>query len=565
MKNNYMKKALYSNKLLIIGFILLNIINAFFTVQLMERIGLIMDIESFNNMKEFYKYAFDLIIVMGINMLMYILCTSVSNISKKKISYNIKFNLFDLIMNKSISKFNTDGQDAIISMFVNDIPLIEQNYISVWFTLIEKIILLITSLIVLFMTNWLCSIIVVVLCTFPIMLPSLMVPKLQKKMELFSKENVTFFSKTNELLEGFEVYKNYNATNVVKNEFEKVNNQLSVKKYKAFKFMDILTSVASVSGITCIMGILITGMFLSLKGYLTVGQVFAIMFISGGVLEPLSSLSQYLPKLLSSKTIIQKYNNLMNKVDSNGKIIEKLDNEISIKNLSLKFQDKKILNNINLKIEKGKKYAFIGESGSGKSTLLKAILGYYDNYDGDIKIDNIDEKEINMNTIFNSFTYVTQSPILFSGTIKDNITVFNDSYSNKEISTVIEKCMLNEKIDSLDNGVNNIFTEDGKNFSGGEKQRVVLARALLKKNDILIMDEATSALDNNNYLNIENMLLNIPDTTILSATHRINKSILSEYDNIFVLKNGVIIEEGTFDKLLENKGYFNQLYSAQIA
>lgn len=565
MKSNYLKKALFSNKFLMLCFILLSIIYSFFTVQFSKRLGLILDIESFSDMNEFYKYALELLIVTCIMMIFFVLFSSVKNRCKRKISYKVKYNLFQSIMNRKISKFYEDGEDSIISMFVNDIPLLEKNYIYVCFTLIEDIVLLIISLVYLFITNWLCTIIVLVLCLLPILLPNLMLPKLQKKMESYSKENTTFFRKTSELLEGFEVYKNYNAIDISNKEFRKTNNELSIQKYKAFKFMDLLTSVASISGITCIMGILIAGMFLSLKGYLTVGQVFAIMFISGGVLAPLSNLAQCMPKILSSKMIVQKYNKLVDKIDEDGVELDKINNDISVENLSLQLQDKKILDNINMKIEKGKKYAFIGESGSGKSTLLKAILGYYNNYEGKIKIDNIDEKEINMNTIFKSFTYVSQTPILFSGTIKDNITVFSSSYDNVEISSAIEKCMLKDKIESLDKGIDNIFTEDGKNFSGGEKQRVVLARALLKDSNVLIMDEATSALDNNNYLNIEKMIINIPNMTIISATHRINESILSKYDRIFVLKKGVIIEEGTFEELLENEGYFSELYSAQIA
>ena len=217
-----------------------------------------------------------------------------------------------------------------------------------------------------------------------------------------------------------------------------------------------------------------------------------------------------------------------------------------------------------MSFEKGKKYALVGESGSGKSTIIRSLLGYYDNYTGDVCYDQYNQKDIVLSDIYREITYVPQNTIIFNGTLRENLTMFdNDRYSDSVLYEVLELVNLLDCVKKLEKGLDSIISDNQNDFSGGEKQRLAIARALLKGKKIFILDEATSALDYKNYLIVEEILFRIKGSTVISVTHRYDKKVLKNYDKIYVLKEGGLVEEGNFNHLISNKGYFSTLYYTQ--
>lgn len=196
---------------------------------------------------------------------------------------------------------------------------------------------------------------------------------------------------------------------------------------------------------------------------------------------------------------------------------------------------REVLRNLSFRFRTGKHYAVIGKSGCGKSTLLSLLLGYYPNYSGSIRYDGVELRELTREYLGNTVAYVSQDTFLFQDTIQNNITLYHEEYTPQEIEAALEQAGLKELVDSLPEGLSAMVEENGKNFSGGEKQRLSLARALLRKSRVLLLDEFTANLDKETAEKIEAQVMGLKDCLIITVTHRLTPDMLSRYDGILDL------------------------------
>lgn len=224
---------------------------------------------------------------------------------------------------------------------------------------------------------------------------------------------------------------------------------------------------------------------------------------------------------------------------------------VTVKDLSFSYDgNKQIIKNFTYTFEKGKSYAIIGPSGCGKSTLLNLLMGNQNEYEGEIYYDNVNLRMIRMDSIYKVISYIQQNVFLFDGSIEDNISMFQ-SFDQNELDRAITmsglKNLLEEKGRQFDVGIN------GSNLSGGEKQRISIARAILKKSDIIFADEVTAALDTQMANEVTTAILSIPDVTKIIITHNLEKATLSLVDEILVMKEGKLYKKGSYDELLCQK------------
>lgn len=210
-----------------------------------------------------------------------------------------------------------------------------------------------------------------------------------------------------------------------------------------------------------------------------------------------------------------------------------------------------------MQFEAGKSYALVGGSGSGKSTLLNLLMGSYDSYDGRIDYDGKELKQLNLDSLYDLMSIIQQNVFVFDSNIQNNITMFKD-FDQKRIQAAAEKAGLANLIEQK--GFQYACGENGNGLSGGERQRISIARCLLKGSSVMLVDEATAALDANTAVAITNSILEIEDLTRIIVTHRLEETLLKKYDKIFVLQNGSLTEQGTFEELMNEKGYFYSLY-----
>ena len=228
-----------------------------------------------------------------------------------------------------------------------------------------------------------------------------------------------------------------------------------------------------------------------------------------------------------------------------------------MKDVSVSIGNKNVLHHLNFEFEIGKKYVVVGSSGAGKSTLINTIMGGFSPVQGAVLFDGIDSREIQPESLFQVMALVQQSVFVFRDTIRNNITLFKE-FDEEKLKKAADQAGLRELIDKR--GLNDSCGENGNKLSGGERQRIAIARALLRGSQVLLLDEATAALDNQTSYAVIDAVLSMKEMTEIIVTHRLEEKLLYQYDEILVMHAGEIVEKGTFQELMQKKGFFYSLY-----
>jgi len=316
--------------------------------------------------------------------------------------------------------------------------------------------------------------------------------------------------------------------------------------------------------------IMFTLLFLIFKNTITPGQYLTMIFYSFFIFGPLQEIGNIIITYREAEASLNNFKTLMNK-EPEPKPIKavhlKTIDELSYTNVSFKHKtaSQNALENISFTAKSGETIAFVGPSGSGKSTLVKLLVGLYRPESGSIKYNSIDGNDIDFDELRGQIGFVTQDTQLFAGTIKENMLFVNPEASDEEMLTALKKSASYTILDKADNGINSVIGEGGLKLSGGEKQRLSIARALLRNPHLLIFDEATSSLDSITEEEITNTIKQVGSNgeqiTVLIA-HRL--STIMHADRIYVLEKGDIIEMGSHDSLLAEKGLYYAMWRQQI-
>lgn len=310
------------------------------------------------------------------------------------------------------------------------------------------------------------------------------------------------------------------------------------------------------------------GATMVIDGKITLGGLMAFTSLSGYFMDPIGRLislqlsiqeASISMKRISEIYEVDKEQEAENKID-----IETIDDDIELENITFRYGSRApVLKDINIKIPKGKKVALVGESGSGKTTVSKLLLKYYTPEEGKIKVSGYDIEELDLYALRKAIAYVPQNVELFSGSIRENIVLGKENVSYEEMKTACENASCNSFIERLPAKYDTFLDEAGGGLSGGEKQRLALARALVKKSKFLILDEATSNLDFISEAKIYDTLFNKgKNLTMLIIAHRL--STIRSCDIIYVLDKGEVVEVGSHEELLNKKGYYYKLYVSQV-
>ena len=302
-----------------------------------------------------------------------------------------------------------------------------------------------------------------------------------------------------------------------------------------------------------------------MEGDLTVGAVVTIISLLGKAYEPIAIFNVEYVDYKLNKITVNKYLEFLNVKDDdaleNGKLIKKLNGRIELKNVSFGYDDNQVINDLSLAIDPGTSIALVGESGSGKSTIIKLLMGLIKPDDGKVLVDGVDLGKVSLNSYYDHVSYVSQEVPIFDGTLRENL-VFDKNVSDEEIIEVLKLVSLEQFYLKLQNGLDTELGEKGIKLSGGEKQRVALARLFFEDTKIIILDEATSALDNITEKKVMNSIFEkLSNRTVIMIAHRLES--IKDVDEVLVLKDGEIVERGLYDELLQRDGYFTKLYKAK--
>jgi ATP-binding cassette subfamily B protein len=316
--------------------------------------------------------------------------------------------------------------------------------------------------------------------------------------------------------------------------------------------------------------IMFTLLFLIFRNELTTGELITLQFYSFFIFGPLQEIGNIIITYREAEASLQNFHNLMQKKPEPRPAapvhlgaVEKLEyNEVLFQHQSAQTP---ALQHISFAVNKGETIAFVGPSGSGKTTLVKLLVGLYRPQQGSITYNNVKGSDIDFEELRTQIGFVTQDTQLFAGTIRENLLFVNPQATDEEMLDVLKKSASHSLLAKADNGINTIIGEGGVKISGGEKQRLSIARALLRKPRLLIFDEATSALDSITEEEITNTIKEVSklqeQITILIA-HRL--STIMHADRIYVLEQGEIVETGNHDTLLAEKGLYYAMWRQQI-
>ena len=479
----------------------------------------------------------------------------------REIMLRYKNKVFQSILDKDYRKFSKDKSGKYISILTDNMKKIEQDYLYQYFNISKNFSLMIFSLIAMFIGNWFLTLLVIIASIIPMIISGVIGQKLASLQNSAIIADQKYLAKIKDILAGFLVIKSFNVKEAIRQDYNYESEKLDEIYYIKGKF-DVLASVISqLSGMIVFLVAFGGGMYLVFDGHTTIGSVTAIVQLVNFVVMPLNEIGMGISKLREGQVTLNSFE-VKDAVElQTGKRKEYFDDVISFSNIDFSYPnaEEKIFNNLSLDIQKGEKIAIVGMSGSGKSTLLNLLLRFYDVTSGNISIDNQDLQDISSESLYNLITVVQQDVYIFDDTLSANITL-NQPFAEDDIKQAVQQSGLENSILENELGLQTLCGENGSNLSGGQKQRLSIARALIRKTPILLLDEATSSLDNQVTIEIENSILKIRDLTALVVTHKLNENILKKYDRILFMKNGVIVEDGSFNDLIYREGEFYKLF-----
>ena len=450
-----------------------------------------------------------------------------------KLNSHVRNKMLSNLINKGFYEFYSTDTGNYLSSLTTNIKQIETFAWEPFFNGIGRMGQIMWSLIALAYLDW--SLIRLAVITLVIMffVPKFFQNKLEHLGEAFSTILGKSTSKFKEILLAFGVFKSFNKEDLfisLGNRYgqstEQINYELNITKDKISLFLAFLNVLMQLLSDLLIL-------WLVLKGRLSLAVLVGGSNLISSVSNGFNEVNRSRLSIASCKSYFEDAEDVI--INQKREIKDfAIREKIEVKNLTFSYSEKVIFRNLNIVFYIGKKHLILGRSGSGKSTLLKILLGWFDHYDGQILYDGVDLRTIPSSHLNKDIGYIDQNLFLFNDSIKNNITLY-DNYDDKEISGSLYESSLNEDIEHMPDGIDTIVGENGNNISEGQKQRVVIARALIHGKSILFVDEGTSSLDKENSLRIEKTLLNNKKLTLVYIAHSITNESLKKFDYIYDL------------------------------
>lgn len=474
--------------------------------------------------------------------------------------------VFEKLSQKSIAAFGRENTSVYISALSNDANTIEKNYLSNIFRILNAGALFLGSLALMFYYSPLLTLISIVLSLLPLLACLITGSRATAAETQVSLRNESYMSTLKDSLVGFSVVKAFQAEAQMCRIFSENVARVMEAKCTRQKVSLLVQMLSLAAGVIVQLGVFLVGAYLALTGYgVSAGTVLVFVQLLNYIISPLGEIPQCLVECKAAIALIQKLaDSLSQNVRQDGKAVpSQLREGIEVRALSFGYGEAQpVLRNVNFRFGAGKSYAIVGTSGSGKSTLLNLLMAAHGDYAGSILYDGVEVREISTRSLYALASLIQQNVFLFNASIHDNITMFRD-FPEAEVEQAIALSGLSALIE--ERGGDYLCGENGSNISGGEKQRVSIARSLLRKASVLLVDEATAALDTQTAYQVSSSILALSGITRIVVTHTLDEALLRQYDCILTLRSGTVQESGTFDDLMAQKGYFYSLFTVSQA
>ncbi len=518
-----------------------------------------LDVAAYGSLRELYQC---IVAIVTYFITMFCVCMVVRStkqhfIEKAIVAY--KERVLRGIFEKTIHTFDSELTGKYVSMLTNDIRVIEEKYLEKVYSLLSGVVTLIAAIGIMLMYDAGMFGVTIAMCFVTMLIASLVGKDLGRIQEKVSKEDGKQSGLLQEMFTGFAVIKSFQAEKEMSALFTKQNRSTEEVRCKR-RMVESLVHIVAMALVTGSQVVIMAfGAWLVMQGTLTVGVLVAFIQLMNSIMNPAQTIPADLSNMAAARQIMKQHDMFWESQKEKNMQTDTMEEyQLNLQNVSFAYEENKpILHNINVSFEQGKSYAIVGASGSGKSTLLKLLAGELGNYGGRILVGNREYEELDFSAICSMVTFIRQKNFLFDSSIENNISMFK-KFPKESIAKAIELAGLQEVFVKKEAD----FTcgENGNRLSGGEGQRVAIARGILRGTPILLLDEVTASLDVKTARQVEASLAELKGCTRIAVSHKLHSNILSKYNCILAMKDGKIEESGSFDELMEKKGYFYSLY-----
>jgi len=508
-----------------------------------------------------------LIALMAINIPSHLVHVHFFSKARRSVEAGLRGAMVRKLQQLSITFHKEMQSGKIQSKIMRDVEAIEGLSYQLFETLLGMVLNMTIALVIVLISNW----IVFVFFLLCVPVAALTTVAFRKKLRNTNREFRKEIEQTSaEVMDMVELIPVTRAHAVENQEVKKLTGQLINVAEKGYRIDIIQNLFGATSWVVFqfFQGLcLATTGYMAYKGQISIGEIALYQTYFTQIVNQVSAIIGLLPIISKGTESVMSISEILsaNDIEDNTgkKKIKNLRGEYEFQDVCFKYNDgKQVLNHFNLKVEEGETIALVGESGAGKSTVLNMVIGFLKATSGKVLIDGMDINDIDLRSYRSQIAVVPQNSILFSGTIKDNISYGMPSASKKQLDDAINAANLRSFIDTLPDGMNTVVGEHGGKLSGGQRQRISIARAIIRDPRVIILDEATSALDSVSEKEIQDAINNLTrDRTTFIVAHRL--STIREADKIAVMRDGHCTEYGTFDELMALKGEFYEMKKLQ--
>lgn len=473
----------------------------------------------------------------------------------KHIMLRIRGGIMRGVLEKDLSDYQQKNSAEYIAFFSQNLSDFEENYLQNLVSIYDSFTGMVIAVFLLFYINPFIAVISIAAMSIPGLIPKIFGKKLGILQEDMMRNTAGYHAKIKDIFSGYEIIRAYRA----EKQMEELHHDSSVllenSKARTADTMACLYALANMASIAVQFLIMSLAGIFAVRGSITIGSIIAVTQLTGQVISPAFQLSAKISQLKGVRPVCEQMEANLLPADA-GELkadLPEMERTLTLEDVSFAYDNAVVIDHVSLQFERGRKYAVVGRSGSGKSTLLKLLAGYYDSYAGRIVTDGESDRKTGA-------AWIHQEVFLFDDTIRNNITLYKP-YDEDEIKRACHLAGLDDVLGRLPAGLDTEAAENGSRFSGGERQRIAVARAILHRKNLFLLDEATSALDSETTEFVEDSILSLENVTCIAVTHKLTPESLRKYDEILVMEHGKIVEQGSFDQLTAVSGTFAALYS----
>ena len=484
------------------------------------------------------------------------------------ISRNIREEVFAHIQKLPLSYLDSHPQGDIVSRVISDADQITDGLLMGFTQLFTGVLTILGTLICLFSINYIVALVVVLVTPISLFTASFIA---KRSYTLFHKQSKARGEQTaymDEMITGSGVVELFNRERISSERFDELDKEWAGYSLFATFYSSLVNPVTRFVNSVVYTGVALSGGLFALMGYLSVGSLFSILSYASSYTKPFNEITGVLTELQNAIASAERLFDLIDEKEEDKEKDDKLENvdgNVAIENVEFSYtKDKKLIENFSIDVKKGMKIALVGPTGCGKTTVINLLMRFYDVDSGSISIDGKDIREVTRESLRKSYGMVLQETWLKNCSIRDNIRYAKPDATDEEVKRAAKVCHIDNFIESLPNGYDEIIGDESEDISAGQKQLLCIARVILAEPDILILDEATSSIDTRTELFIQEAFGTLMEGhTSFVVAHRL--STIKSSDAIIVMKDGHILEIGDHETLLKNKGFYSELYNSQFA